>query len=83
MRHFLKHTYFLTIFGYAAPQTDVKARELLLNAWKENPTFELAQIEIIDIKPREGLKETWKEFFCRDHYGISDSIWYSYIFSHP
>lgn len=56
MRHFLKHTYFLTIFGYADPQTDVEAREVLLNAWKENPTFELAQIEITNIKPREGLK---------------------------
>jgi len=83
LRHFLKYTYFLTIFGYAAPETDVEARDLLLNAWKENPTFELAQIEIIDTKPRDELTETWKEFFCRDHYGISKSILTSYFISHP
>ena len=83
LRHFLKYTYFLTIFGYAAPETDVEARDLLFNAWKENPTFELAQIEIIDVKPREELTETWKEFFCRDHYGISKSIWNSFFVSHP
>lgn len=83
LRHFLKHNYFLTIFGYAAPETDVEARKLLLNAWKDNPTFELAQIEIIDIKPKAKLTKTWKEFFCRDHYGISKSIWNSYLFHYP
>lgn len=83
LRHSLKYTYFLTIFGYAAPKTDIEARKLLLNEWKKNPTFELAQIEIIDIKPRDELTENWKEFFCRDHYGISTSIWNSYLFSYP
>lgn len=35
LRHSLQYTYFLTIFGYAAPETDVEARELLLTAWKK------------------------------------------------
>ncbi len=83
LRYFLKSTYFLTIFGYAAPEMDIEARELLLNAWKKNPTFELAQIKIIDIKSREELTEKWKEFFCRNHYGISELIWNSYLFSFP
>lgn len=43
----------------------------------------MAQIEIINIESREELTETWKEFFCRDHYHISASIWNSYLFSHP
>lgn len=83
LRLFLRRTYFLTIFGYAAPKTDVEARALLLGAWKENPTFELAQIEIIDKKPRKQLTKTWKEFFCSHHYGISKSIWNSYLFRYP
>lgn len=83
LRLFFKHAYFLTIFGYAAPETDVEARGLLLDAWKDNPTFELAQIEIIDKKPQKQLTKTWKEFFCRDHYGISKSIWHSYLFHYP
>lgn len=83
LRYFLKHNYFLTIFGYAAPETDVEARGLLLNSWKDNPTFELAQIEIIDTKPEAQLIKTWKDFFCSHHYGISKSIWNSYLFRHP
>ena len=83
LRLFLKHNYFLTIFGYAAPKTDVEARALLLSAWKDNPIFEFAQIEIIDLKPQKQLAKNWKEFFCRDHYGISKSIWHSYLFHYP
>lgn len=80
---FLKHAYLLTIFGYAAPKTDVEAKELMLNTWKENPTFELAQIEIIDIKNKKELHKTWQEFFCREHYGIFRTIQDSYLLSHP
>ena len=79
----LNCAYFLTIFGYAAPKTDIEARKLLLEAWKENPTYNFAQMDIIDIKPEEELSETWEEFFCRDHYGILESIWDSYLFNHP
>ncbi|MBA7528462.1 hypothetical protein ES705_20648 [subsurface metagenome] len=50
---------------------------------EKNSIFEFAQIEIIDKKTREELTKTWKEFFCRDHYGISESIWKSCQFSHP
>jgi len=83
LRHFFRRNYLLTIFGYSAPKTDVEARALLLEAWKDNPTFELAQIEIIDKKPRKELEKNWKEFFCRDHYGIFKSVWHSDIFHHP
>ncbi len=80
---FLKYAYFLTIFGYAAPTTDVEARELMLNVWKANPTFELAQIEIIDTKPHEELEGKWDKFFCREHYTIRREIWRSYLFWYP
>lgn len=83
LRGFMNHAYFLTIFGYSAPTTDIEAKELLLNAWKQNPTFELAEIEMIDIKPSDILKSTWDPFFCRSHYGTSDSIWNSYLFNFP
>lgn len=83
LRLFLGDAYFLTIFGYAAPKTDVDARKLLLDTWKDNPTFELAEIEIIDVKPKKQLIETWKEFVCSHHYGVFGSVWNSYIFYHP
>jgi hypothetical protein len=47
------------------------------------PIIELAQIEIIDIKPKKRLLETWKEFFCSHHYDIRRSIWNSYLFYYP
>src|SRR5256884_3490625 len=51
----------LTIFGYAAPATDVEAVDLLLRGWGDNPTFELAQVNIVDIKPEEELRKTRSE----------------------
>jgi hypothetical protein len=83
LRTHLKHAYFLTIFGYAAPDTDVEAKDLLLGVWKENPTFELAEVDIIDIKAKRELESTWKQFFCRQHYYISRSVRASYLFTHP
>jgi hypothetical protein len=82
-RQYLQKAYFLTIFGYSAPRTDVEARNLLLNSWKGNPIFELGQIDIIDIKPRIELTAVWKDFFCRNHFGISRTIWKSYLFFYP
>jgi hypothetical protein len=83
LRYVLRHAYFFTIFGYSAPKTDVEARKVLLNEWKTNPIFELAQIEIIDIKSKKELKDNWREFFCRAHHGTFDSVWHSHIFQYP
>ena len=57
----LQHAYLLTIFGYAAPESDAAARDLLLKAWGKNGTRELAEIEIIDILPQRVLHDRWKE----------------------
>ena len=45
--------------------------------------FEYEQIEIIDIKHEEELTKKWREFFCREHYGIFNSFWSSYLIQHP
>ena len=44
LKYALSHAYLVTIMGYSAPVTDIEARTLLLEAWKENPTRELAEI---------------------------------------
>lgn len=54
----LHQAYLLTIFGYAAPATDVKAREMLLDTWSDNPLSEVAQINIIDPSLVENSKQT-------------------------
>lgn len=59
---YLREAYCVTIFGYSAPKTDVEARDLLLKAWKENTTATLAEFNMIDIRPGEEVKNSWKEF---------------------
>lgn len=79
----LQRGYMLTIFGYAAPATDVEAVDLLLRGWGENPTFELAQVNIVDIKPEEELERTWERFLCRTHYGTTADLWTSWLLQNP
>ena len=81
LRSFLKHAYLVTIFGYSAPATDIEA--LMLSAWKDNPTIELAQFNIVDIKNREELKHSWRRFFCEAALWYFDNLLNTYIFRHP
>jgi len=80
---FLKRAYMLTIFGYGAPKTDAAAVDLLSGAWTGNPRFELGQVNIIDIRPKRQLEETWESFFCRDHYGIHRRLSHTWLHRHP
>ena len=80
---FLERGYLLTIFGYSAPAADVEAQRIMREVWDSNRTRELAQISIVDIKPRDELERTWEPFFVRDHYGISRTLDHSRLFAHP
>jgi len=79
----LKKAYFLTIFGYGAPVSDIDAINLILGIWKNNPTLELAQINIIDIKPKEELENTWSKFVVRQHFSIWNGFFDSYQARYP
>jgi hypothetical protein len=79
----LKDAYLLTVFGYGAPATDVEAVDLLLRGWGENPTFELATVQIVDIRPEADLEKTWTRFFCRTHYSTNPDLWNTWQLRHP
>lgn len=83
LRDFLQRAYFITVFGYSAPTTDVEARELMLGEWRNNPSMELGQINIVDIRTREELETAWEDFFIRQHYGIYKELVDTYLFRHP
>jgi hypothetical protein len=83
LKDFLGKAYMLTIFGYSAPTTDAAAVDLMAKKWGDNPAFEFAQASIVDIKPEAELEKTWEPFLCRDHYGIHESMWTTWIFRHP
>ncbi len=80
---YLSAAYMLTIFGYSAPTTDAAAVEILSRAWTGNPTFELGQVSIVDIKSEQEIENTWQPFFCRSHYGIHTSVCTTWLFRHP
>lgn len=79
----LERAYMVTIFGYSAPTTDAAAFELMSKIWASNPTFELGQVSIVDIRPEQELENTWKQFFCRSHYGIHQKLSTTWILRHP
>lgn len=74
LRWYLKHAYLVTIFGYSAPVTDAEARTMLLEAWQDNQTRELAEVEIIDVRPRDEIVDNWSPFLVRHHFSVLDKV---------
>lgn len=80
LRTYLETAYMLTIIGYSAPASDVEAKKIMILAWKSNRTRDLAEIEIVDIKPEAQVEATWSPFFVRNHYGVGTTP--SWLFAH-
>ena len=83
LQNHIKHAYFITVFGYSAPVTDAEARKLMLNVWAENTTRDLAQIDLVDIKQREEVKDSWQDFIVRENYAIQADFFNAYLSIHP
>lgn len=83
LRYYIGEAYFMTIFGYGAPGTDVEAMKLMHEALEKNPRKQLYQAEIIDIKDRDILIENWKKFIVREHYSTLKAVNRCYLFQHP
>jgi hypothetical protein len=79
----LSNAFVFTIFGYSAPQSDVEAVDLLKKAWGRAGTRELEQVEMIDIKSEDELRETWDPFIVEHHYDAETSFYDSWIARHP
>jgi hypothetical protein len=83
LRHYIGNAYFITIFGYSTPDTDIEAKKLMHEALKKNPRKELYETEIIDIKDRDILINNWKDFIVREHYRTLNGVDRCYLFQHP
>lgn len=83
LRRYLGKAYYLTVYGYSAPKTDVEARSLMLDVWRKNKYLELAEVDVVDTATREALEASWEEFFFSHHYTIFDNMADSYLFRHP
>jgi len=82
LRH-IQRAYFITVFGYSAPVTDAEAKKLMSDVWQQNTTRDLAQIDLIDIKPRVEVKNNWFDFFVPRNYGIYSNFFDTYLSTHP
>ncbi len=80
---YLQNAYILTIFGYGAPSSDVKAIELMKKAWGKVGKRNLEQVEIINTMNEDDLYKTWKPFIHTDHYEIKNDFYKSYIGRFP
>lgn len=83
LRSHMKRAYWLTIYGYSAPDTDVEAIAMLRDMAHENSLKDIGDVEVIDIKPRKELFDRWKPFIVRSHYGIHDSFDKSILARYP
>lgn len=83
LREALQHAYFVTIFGYRAPQSDAAAVGLLQAVWSENETRTLAEVELIDVRDRDAVFATWSPFITREHWIYCSDIRDSYLAWHP
>ena len=74
----------LTIFGYSAPISDSKAIEAMKLAFSTN-FRRLDSIEIIDIKNKGEVYDSWNDFIKETnyHYKVIDSFWDSCFIEFP
>lgn len=80
---YVERAYYLTIFGYSAPAADQEAVRLMKNVWRKNKYRDLAEIELIDIKPSDELAESWRDFIVRQHYGTMNNYGSSHLSRYP
>lgn len=83
LQYNLRNAFMVTIFGYSAPKSDVRAIELMKLAWGEIKNREMEQTEIIDIKSEDALCEAWQPFIHSHHYDVRRDFYESWIANHP
>lgn len=79
----LSRTYMVTIFGYGAPTSDATAIDLLKNAWGSTTDRVMEEIEIIDVRDKDDLCNTWSKFIHSHHFRTENNFYDSWIANHP
>ncbi|MGE4398167.1 MAG: hypothetical protein AB7D29_01490 [Campylobacterales bacterium] len=83
LQDLLKHTFMITIFGYDAPSSDARAIELMKSAWGDVEKRQFEETEIIDVRNKDDLHDTWKPFIHTHHYRTEKDFYNSWIANHP
>jgi hypothetical protein len=85
VRSAFENAFWVTIFGYSAPKTDVAAVTLLKDAWGGWQKRSLEQFEFIDIREDDEILPSWEGFVHpgQHHYDFHKSFFKSWIARHP
>jgi hypothetical protein len=83
LRHYLSYASGLTVFGYAAPKSDVAAIDLLKMGWGSHEDRKMEEIEIVNIDDEVKLKDSWREFIHTHHFSIHRDYFDSSIANFP
>ena len=67
--HYIEKAAIVTIWGYGAPESDVKAKEMMLKAFSSSYR-KLDQIEVIDIADPRKTADKWENFSKETNYHI-------------
>lgn len=76
---YIEHSYMLTIFGYSAPSSDIKAVSLLKKAWGDLESRQLEEVSIIDVINEDVMLNKWKDFIYTHHYRYTNDFFTSYL----
>ena len=77
------NTHNITIFGYSAPVSDVEALGMMKKAWGDVDDRDLEQIELIDIREEEEVRNSWDGFIHTHHYNYCTSFFESSLALYP
>lgn len=73
----------LTIIGYGAPRSDQDAVNIIKQAWYSESDRKFEGIEVLDIKSKDELYESWKSFTPTQHCRMSDDYLQTRIYTWP
>ncbi|EJL6830983.1 hypothetical protein ACOCGM_001600 [Vibrio cholerae] len=83
LKNYLSSAYFVTIFGYSAPKTDVEAIDMLKDAWGNVNKRNMEDFEFIDIQQEDALIDTWEDFVHTHHYTYTNDFFNSSLARFP
>jgi hypothetical protein len=83
IKNALANAYYVTVFGYSAPRTDVEAIAMLQEGWGKSEDRQLEQFTMIDIRPSDEVEKSWKSFIHSHHSACYDNFYETWLISHP
>ncbi len=83
LQNYLYNAYYITIFGYSAPISDIEAKQLLLIPWQDNRKMEIGQFDIIDVDSKDKIEKTWEKFVHNNHGTIYQNVNDTWLFRYP